>query len=420
MPYHIVIVGAGFGGVWSALAAKRLSNLVGKAAEIEISVIAPKPVLVIRPRLYEPNPATLVHPLTTLFEETGVNFMPGVVKTIDTARRTVEVLSASGDMSTIGYDRVILAAGSSITRPAGVTGIKDYAFDIDSLDGAVKLESHLERLPSFPANSGRDTIVVCGAGFTGIELAAELPRRLAHLPNARVVLVGNSDEVAPDFGPRPRSTIFQALIDLGVECKLGAGVKAIDADAVTLTSGERIATKTAVWTAGVKATPLTEQIAGTKDALGRLHVDPFLRVPSVDGVYATGDAARALAVGDDQYALMCCQHALWLGRASGHNAAAELLDQPLVEFTQPTHNCCLDLGPSGAVVAAGWASEDVRVDGDIAKRVKCHINQRVIYPPGDTDEALRWADPVGPHSDQAFAGWIRDAKRAAQEILIAN
>ncbi|GKZ20316.1 hypothetical protein AbraIFM66951_004183 [Aspergillus brasiliensis] len=407
MPSKIVIIGAGFAGVWSALSARRLVNSKNRGNDIEILVIAPEPVLVMRPRLYESKASDMVHPLETLFQEADIKFLPGLVNTIHTESHTVDVQCNSGVVSTINYDRLILAAGSSIVRPQGISGLDQHAFDIDSLNSAIKLESHLEGLASRPTTPGRDTVVVCGAGFTGIELAAELPRRLQHIPNARVILVSNADDIALSFGSDPRSTIAQALNSLGVETKLGSGVQAIDAKGITLTSGEYISTETAIWTAGVQATPLTEQIPGSKDALSRLHVDEYLRVPSVGGVFATGDAACALADGKEQYALMCCQHALQLGRVSGYNAAVELLGEPLMGFEQAAYNCCLDLGPWGALITTGWERELVRVSGDVAKRVKCYINQELIYPPKDARQALESADPVGMDSDQLFEHLVR-------------
>ncbi|OJJ52354.1 hypothetical protein ASPSYDRAFT_83111 [Aspergillus sydowii CBS 593.65] len=365
MSGKIVIIGAGFAGVWSAFSARRLLNLVDKGDDFEILVIAPEPVLVMRPRLYEANTSSLTFPLSSLFADASISFLPGTVNAIHTDRRAVQVQSA--------------VAGSSVARPQSIPGLQQHAFDIDSLDGASKLESHLDALAALPAANGRDTVVVCGAGFTGIELAAELPRRLAHIDRARVILVGDKDEVAPDFGSTPRSTITEALNDLGVEVRLGSRVKAVDEDS----------------------------IQAPKDALARLHVDQYLRVPAVDGVFATGDAACALADGKDQFALMCCQHALSLGRFSGHNAAAELVGEPLVEYNQAAYNCCLDLGAWGALVAGGWERGSIKASGDIAKRVKSYINQTLIYPPDNVQDALALADPAGPDSDQLFEQLFR-------------
>lgn len=399
MSSKIIIIGTGFAGVWSALAAKRLINFTSKDADIEVLVISPEPSLVIRPRLYEANASSMAHCLTPLFESAGIKFIQGTVKTIITETRTVTIQSAAGLESSIGYDRLILAAGSSVVRPRDITGIEQHAFDTDSLHSAMKLEAHIKSLSSLPATPARDTVVVCGAGFTGIELATELPKRLTHIPNSRIVLVGNADQVGPVLGPGPRPIINQALKDLGVEVKLGTAVVAIDADGVTLASGEHIESKTAIWTAGVRATSLTQQIAGSKDGHCRLEVDRYLRVPSVGDVFATGDAAAALADTEGHYALMSCQHALQLGRVSGHNAAADILGEPLIEYTQAAYTCCLDLGSYGAVVSEGWERE-VKLTGDSAKRVKGFINQKLIYPPGDAEEALVAANPAGFESDQ--------------------
>ena len=401
MSSKIVIIGTGFAGVWSALSAKRLIDLTHEDANIEVIVISPEPSLVIRPRLYEANASNMVHSLAPMFKNAGIKFIQGIVSTITTETRTVTVQTASGLESSTRYDRLILAAGSSVVRPRGIIGIEQHAFDIDSLQSATKLEDHIQNLSSLPATPARDTVVVCGAGFTGIELATELPKRLARIPDSRIVLVETAEQVGPELGPGPRPVITQALKDLGVEVKLGSAVAAIDADSVTLASGERIESKTVIWTAGVRATPLTQQIAGPRDGLCRLKVDQHLRVPSAGEVFATGDAAAALADTQGHYALMSCQHALQLGRVSGHNAAADLLGEPLIEYAQAAYNCCLDLGSYGAVVSGGWERQ-IKWTGDLAKRVKCFINQKLIYPPRDAQEALAAAKPMGPDSDQLF------------------
>ncbi|KAF6805424.1 hypothetical protein CSOJ01_09499 [Colletotrichum sojae] len=399
MPSSIVIIGSGFAGVWSALSAKRLVEL-NKDNIIRILVIAPEQELVIRPRLYEANSGEMAHPLADLFQNANIDFLQGRVETIDTSAHSVRFLTANGAKSSVSYDRLILAAGSVVHRPQGVVGLGQHAFDIDSLHSAAKLERHLEGLSTLPFGPGRDTVVVCGGGFTGIELAAELPKRLAHIPNPRVVLVESATDIGPDLGPGPRPTIEQALSDLGFEVKLGTAVAEVDSSGVTLSTGERTPSKTVVWTTGVRATPLAQQISGPKDALGRVQVDRYLRALHAENVFVTGDAAYALAdVDNDRYALMSCQHALQMGRVSGHNAAAEILGEPIVEYSQPAYNCCLDLGSWGAVIGTGW-ERDVQFAGGQAKKVKEYINRTLIYPPESFEEAIASADPVGPGSDE--------------------
>lgn len=399
MPSHIVVIGTGFSGVWSALSAKRLINLNGKQTDIEVTVIAPEPTLVIRPRLYEADASNMKHDLTPLFNDTGIKFVPGTVETIDTEGQKLHVKLAPGGASAINYDRLILAAGSNVVRPRKVAGLEKHAFDIDSIHSATKLEAHLKSLTTLPTSSARDTVIVCGAGFTGVELATELPKRFANL---HVVLVEAADAVGPELGPGPRPAILAALEDLNVEVKVGSGVASIDAKGATLASGERIESMAVVWTAGVRATPLTQQIEGSKDALNRLHVDENLRVPLNPHVFATGDAACAVAHSSGQTALMSCQHALGLGRASGYNAAADLLGVPSFSYSHVAYICCLDLGSRGAVISGGYDRSKVRLTGSEAKNVKCYINQKLIYPPMGAEEALSMANPVGQDSEQLF------------------
>ena len=126
------------------------------------------------------------------------------------------------------------------------------------------------------------------------------------------------------MGEGPRPVIEEALRKLGVETRLGAGVASLDKSGVTLSDGERIEAETVIWAAGIRAAPLTAQIPAERDNFGRLLVDRDLRVPSVPGVFATGDAARAACDDDGNYALMSCQHATRMGAFAGNNAAAEM------------------------------------------------------------------------------------------------
>ncbi|PYI32748.1 FAD/NAD(P)-binding domain-containing protein [Aspergillus indologenus CBS 114.80] len=399
MSAKIVILGAGFAGLWSALAAQRLINLTNQTGNIKVLVIAPSATLVLRPRLYEADAGTMIHPLGPLFAATGVEFCLGTAQSIDSQARIVHTQSTDGTENDVPYDRLILATGSSVVQPPSITGLRQHAFDVDSLKSAAKLDAHLATLQSLDASPARDTVVVCGAGFTGIELAAELPKRLGHIANLRVILVDQAEDLGPELGPGPRPVITQALNELGIETRLGSGIQAVDADGVTLMSGERIATKTAIWTGGVRATPLTQQVPGPKDALARVLVDEWLCAPSAKHILVTGDAACAMADREGHYALMSCQHALQLGRVAGHNAAADLLGESLVEYSQAAYLCCLDLGSWGAVISGGWERR-VQMSGEMAKRVKCYINQKLIYPPEDAYDALRAADPTGPGSDE--------------------
>ncbi|KAF4495471.1 pyridine nucleotide-disulfide oxidoreductase family [Fusarium agapanthi] len=397
MSSRIVIIGAGFAGVWSALSAQRLINLENKEQDIEVLVIAPEPSLTLRPRLYKPNPSMMKQPLGPLFTSAGIDFLQGIVETIDTHKQTVHIKSPSGNESDITYDRLVLAAGSAVMRPNNVTGLEEYAFGIDSIAVATNLESHFKNLESLPVSKARNTVVVCGGGSTGIEIATEIPNMLHHIGHPRVVLVESAPVVGPELGEGPRPTIIKALKSLDIELNLGASVTSVDSSGVNLSSGQRIESMTVIWTAGVRATSLTQQIPGPKDMFSRLHVDQDLRVPGSPYVFATGDAAHAATDTKGNIAMPSFQHAVVLGRFSGHNAAADLRGEPTLAYSQPGYGICLDLGPWGAILANGW-DRKVTVTGQIAKQVKRYVNQKVIILP-DYAEALDAADPASYDSE---------------------
>lgn len=399
MKQRIVVVGAGFAGMCSSLGAKRLISLnVEKGGpDIEVVVIAPEARLVIRPRLYEADPAGMSAPLEDLFRVTGVQFIKGMVQSILPDKHEVVCVDPAGTRSVFSYDKLILAVGSRLQRP-DIPGLCEFTFDVDQIEAATKLETHLKSLSSLSPSAARNTVVVCGGGFTGIELATELPERLRSIlgrgSDVRVILVERGDEIGPDLGPNPRPVILQALKDLGVEMKLGAAVTEIDAGGVVLATGERLETLTAVWTAGVVANELNKLVPGEKDKFGRLHVDDYMRTLSAKDIFATGDAAFATTDDEGNFAMMSCQHAMPLGTSAGHNAAAELLGIGKITYRQPNYVTCIDLGSFGAVVCEGWDRKVIH-KGLQAKSIKQFINRSLIYPPkADLAEAFTGADPA--------------------------
>lgn len=150
--------------------------------------------------------------------------------------------------------------------------------------------------------------------------------------------------------------------------------------------GEIIAASTTVWAGGVAASSLTERIPGERDALGRLTIDEYLRVPTTPDVFAAGDTAAAMAEGG-HVVMRSCQHAVPLGKFAGHNAAADLFGAVKAPFAPNSYVTCLDLGPAGAVLTNGW-DRDVQMTGRQAKELKHQINTVWIYPPVDDEEAL--------------------------------
>ncbi|AMO77111.1 FAD-dependent oxidoreductase [Pseudomonas citronellolis] len=398
MKQQILVVGAGFGGLWSALSAARLLDR-HERHDVQISLLAPQAELRIRPRFYEPDVGRMFAPLDALFDTVGIRFVQGSAERIDEQAQSVGYRDAAGRQGELGYDRLVLATGSQLARPP-VPGLDSHAFDVDQIESAARLEAHLKALRNRPASPARNTVVVVGGGFTGIETATEMPARLREALGAeqdiRVIVVDRGAQVAAALGEGIRPSIIEASAKLGIEWLPDASVAAVDADGVSLADGRRIDSHTVIWTGGLRASPLTGQLSGERDALGRLHVDGNLKVRGQAKVFAAGDVAYAATDDLGNHAVMSCQHAISLGRHAGNNAAADLLGVPPTPYRQPKYVTCLDLGAWGAVYTEGW-DRQVKLLGEQAKELKTQINTLWIYPPAaDRSIALAAADPLIP------------------------
>ncbi|MFJ4195373.1 NAD(P)/FAD-dependent oxidoreductase [Pseudomonas sp. NPDC089534] len=398
MKQHILVIGAGFGGMWSALSATRLVDLHNRD-NIDVTVLAPQAELRVRPRFYEPNAHQLAAPLAELFEAVGVHFIKGAAHTIDAQAKTVGYTDAAGAGQVFHYDKLVLASGSGLALP-DTPGVAQHAFDVDQIESAIRLENHLKALADRPHSVARNTVVVAGGGFTGIETATEMPARLREVlgdqADIRVIVVDRGQKIGVSMGEAISVKIAEASAELGVEWRLGVSVLSVDENGVTLSDGQRIEANTVVWTTGVRASSLTEQIPAERDRQGRLHVDAHLKVIGQDDIFATGDVAYAATDDIGNFALMTCQHAISLGRHAGNNVAAQILGVEPTPYSQPKYVTCLDLGAWGAVYTEGW-DRQVKLEKEEGKSLKTQINTQWIYPPAaDRAVALAAADPMIP------------------------
>src|SRR5437764_10639331 len=125
---RLVIIGAGFAGMYAALSSARLRDIQGISPDdLEIALIAPEPTLVVRPRLYEPRPETLTAPLLDVFKAIDVDYIQGSAETINTDARTVQITTQKGPRKTLSYDRLVVAHGTRLFRP-NIPRLADQSF----------------------------------------------------------------------------------------------------------------------------------------------------------------------------------------------------------------------------------------------------------------------------------------------------
>ena len=393
---RILVLGAGFAGLWAAVgAARKLDEIGTLPGEVEILVVDRNPYHNVRVRNYEVDLSKVAIPLSEVLDPIGVNHLTARVQTIDLAKQRVAVATPRG-RELLAYDRLVLALGSELARP-DIPGLAGNGFDVDTYSAAVRLNAHIAALGTSSTSLGRSTVVVVGAGFTGIEVATEMPSKLGRALAAgehRVILVDPNPVVGVTIGDHARPAICEALSTLGIETRLGAKVTAVDAMSIALASGEIIPAQTIVWCAGMRASPLAATLPGTRDQLGRIAADQFMRVTGLANVFAAGDVASSLVDGVHS-TVMSCQFARPMGRFAGHNVVADLFARPMIPLRIDWYVTVLDLGTWGALYTVGWDRQVLSIGHD-AKVIKQTINHKRIYPPrtGTREDILAAAAPI--------------------------
>ena len=388
---HLVIIGGGFAGFWSAMSAVRQARELEKHDKLKITLISKDEYHGIRPRFYEEDLAGTRIPIRNYLEPLKIDLIVDEVSSIDAENRRIFFANGSGE---IFYDTLIIAAGSRL-KASDIPGF-EQAFSVDTFQDATRLDQHLRKLSAagFSTPSSRNLVVV-GGGFTGLEVVTSLPQRVkAHTPNGAAFnyfLIERSTGLALNYSVDAQHYIADQLKSVDIQLLLGEEAERIETGRIVLKTGKSIDTDTVIWTTGLEASPLTANLKSERDELGRLGVDNFLRLPTYHNVFAAGDVVKVL-VDDQNYAVMSCQHAMPQGKFAGHNAVNFMFDREPLSYLQPRYATCLDLGPENALLTVGW-ERDVKVLGPEAKGLKRQINTQWIYPAQNVEETIKMSAP---------------------------
>jgi NADH dehydrogenase len=173
------------------------------------------------------------------------------------------------------------------------------------------------------------------------------------IDGTRWILVERLDRIMPEIGPRLAEFATRELQTRGIEVRTGTSLEAVEDDSATLSTGERIPTRTVCWTAGVAPPPLVRELGLPLGAGGRIEVEPTLRVKGHDNIWAIGDTAAVPdpAAGRERPTPPTAQHALRQGRLVGDNVAAALGGKKPRPFRYKTRGVFVDMGRHKAVVS---------------------------------------------------------------------
>jgi NADH:quinone reductase (non-electrogenic) len=335
---HVIIVGAGFGGLGVA---EQLAHV-----PVDVTLIDRHNYHTFQPLLYQVatsllNAEDVGAPVRSMFRhEENVNFRLGTVTGIDVPERQIQM--EDGDK--ISFDYLVLAGGATVNY-FGTPGAAEYAFPLYTLMNAVRLRNQVmrqfEAADQNPAmiDDGALNFVIVGAGPTGVETAGALSDLFYNLlpedyhglatKKARVIVVEMGREVLATFKPNLRDYAKNELEERGVELRLGEAVAEVGPTSVRLKSGEVIKAHTMVWAAGVQANPLAKMLGMPQGRGGRVKLNSDLSVPEHPEIFVVGDMGEVTSDGQvlPQLGSVAMQ--------SGEHVARQIARRIAGEETQP-------------------------------------------------------------------------------------
>jgi NADH:quinone reductase (non-electrogenic) len=338
MKKRVVILGGGFGGLYTAL---EMERTLARDPDVEVTLVNHDNFFLFTPMLHEVAASDLdmthiVNPIRKLLKR--VQFFQGDVERIDLHTRTVEVSHGRDHHHhELGYDHLVIGVGN-ITNYYNLPGLEEHALTMKSLGDAIFLRNRLIQsleeadFECTEAIKPLLTIVVAGGGFAGVETIAAvndfLRDAVAFYKNLderdlRIVLVHSGSVILPELNEKLGTYAQSKLIQRGIEVKLDTRVAGYRNGIVELSDGAKLPAKTLVWTAGTAPHPILDTVPCAKDR-GRLLANEYMEVPGWPGVWAVGDCASIPDPRTKKPYPPTAQHALRQGRVLARNIEAGL------------------------------------------------------------------------------------------------
>jgi NADH:ubiquinone reductase (H+-translocating) len=376
---HVVVIGGGYAGTLAA-------NHLRLRADIDITLVNPRPVFVERIRLHQfvAGTRTATVDYGTLLGE-GITLVVDAADRIDTVGHKVVLTSGA----VLDFDYLIYAVGSTGAMPSTVPGAVEFAYPIAELERAERLRDRLDKLhPDAP-------VTVVGAGLTGIETASELAER------GRRVTLACGEVLGPSLSAAGRRSVAKWLRRLGVDVLEGAVVSEVRSDAVLLTDGCVLPSAVTVWTAGFGVPELAARSGLRTDAAGRLLTDETLTSIDDPRIVAAGDAAAP----SDLPLRMSCQAAGPLGAQAANTVLSRIAGTTPAALNQAFVGQCISLGRSYGTFQLA-RTDDTPVNAVVGGRIAASIKEAIC-------KATVWSIRREAAKPGSFF-WLKGGKRPAQ------
>jgi len=324
---HVVIIGAGFGGL---NVARQLRN-----APVQITLIDKRNYHLFQPLLYQVAiaglvPSQIAYPLRTIFRgQKNITLQMGEVTEIN-----LEACYVRLNGSVIAYDYLVIAVGAE-TNFFGMDSVEQEGFQVKDIQKAISTRNHLLKMFELASREADEekrrailTFVVVGGGPTGVETAGALAELISHvmvkdfpdlnLNEARVILLEANDHLITPYPHELRHATFELLRRDHVEIQLNTKLVDFDGQTITLGDSSQIAAHTLIWTAGIKAAPVLGSLGVKRAGPGRVPVTSTLQLPEHPEVFIIGDAAY-LVNGNGQPLPMLSTVAIQQGKSTARN-----------------------------------------------------------------------------------------------------
>jgi NADH dehydrogenase len=387
---RIVILGAGYGGIVTAIRLQKELNY----NEADVTLVNKHDYHYFTTQLHMPaagtdDPKNARVNILKLIDEFKIDFIKSTVQQIRPHDKKVIL-----DDGTLSYDYLVIALGGE-PETFGIPGMKEYAMNIRSINSVNLIREHIEyqfaKYKREPHRRDYLTFVIGGAGFTGIEFVGELTDRVPELckrndidPSlVKIYNIEAAPTALPGFDPELVEYAMNVLRKKGVEFKVGTPIKECKPDGVVLADGTEIKAATVVWTGGIRGNRLVEE-AGIETVRGRVKVDPYLRAPEFDNVYVIGDNSMIFNEEGRPYP-PTAQIAVQQAYTCARNLVATIRGEALTAFKPQIKGTVASLGKGEAIGVVGKR----KLRGFTAAMMKKLIDARYLYTIGGIPLVLR-------------------------------
>ncbi len=388
MPKDIVVLGAGYSGINCVV---RLAKLFKNNPNFQIHLVDRNPYHLLETRLHEAaaRQAEITIPIAAIIHKRNIIFHLAEVISINLPEK--RVITTDKD---IAYDYLVIALGSK-TNFYDIPGLKEYAFQLKTFEDTYKIRDNLKRAFAKAKSETNPeerkkllTVVIGGAGLTGVELAAEIAEMVEELcvkweiplVEPKIYLIEAGKTILPALEKKMMGKAQESLVQKRVKIITSTKVVKMEPGEVFIEPGGKIPAYTLIWTGGIRISSILKASGLEVGPLGRIKVNQFLEVENFPDIYAVGDNALAINPKTKKFVPAAAQFALQQGRLVAYNIYAKINGKPQKPYRQKVLGEVISLGRH---LTLGWlalpGNKRLSFIGFLANLLKRAVSEKHLF-----------------------------------------